>query len=681
MASGVNARGYRMFCPNVYRIVAYTLCVYWPNRQVTDPAIYIIITRIPSIGLSFRICVSLYITNSPFLGVPRLTMQSISSSSKAICALLFISTSALFAQAVEITLRAVVPADEILVDLSDEVAGITYIGVRDFAGPSLKGTFLEPGGSIRFTAPEGGWDWSRFVAVAVDIKNISDQGVTLIGDLDKSTSAVGFLHLLPRGEDTLVLYLMRKDPTEGTPFKDMNGVPGGRMKHWDVPGKVKSLNIRDLDGKAVGGTIEVVAVRGLGRFGVLSTRAGQSFFPFVDEFGQYKHEEWPGKVHNEEDLANHLYHEGGYLYENPEMPDRSQYGGWTKGPRLEATGHFRTEKHKGKWWLVDPEGYLFWSHGITGVGMGMESRITGRKNYFESLPARHTEDNQVDFYRANQERKYGKNWQVLTNDLAHRRLKSWGMNTIANWSLAEIYAMGRTPYVVAIGLGSKEAEWRKDPNVLREIVHKRMLEEYRTTAKDPWCIGYFVDNELRWQHVMDPEDYYRIVHEEVKRVAPNKLYMGSRLHGQKHPHGGPANVAIAASKYCDIIGINRYRFSPSDLSIPEGGVDKPIIIGEFHFGALDRGLVHTGLRGVGSQTQRAYAYYHYVSQALVHPNIVGTHWFQYRDQPITGRGDGENYQIGFVNIADNPYPEIVQSARWIGKNMYLLRSGDNNSSD
>lgn len=602
-------------------------------------------------------------------------MKLIPSYSKAFSALLVFSVSVLLTQAVEITQRAVAPADEILVNLSDEAVVIKYIGVRDYAGPSLNATFLEPCGSIRITGPEGGWDWSRFVAVAVDIKNISDLSITLIGDLDKSTSAVGFLHLIPRGEDTMVLYLMRKDATEGTPFKDMNGVPGGRMKHWDVPGNVKTLNIRDLDGKAVGGTIEVVAVRGIGRLGVLSTKAGVSFFPFVDNFGQYKHEEWPGKIHNDEKLANHRYHEDGYLYENPGMSDRSQYGGWTKGPQLEATGHFRTEKHEEKWWLVDPEGYLFWSHGITGVGMGMESLITGRENYFEEIPSWHTENDQVDFYRANRERKYGKNWQVLTDDLAHRRLKSWGVNTIANWSRPEIWAMGRTPYVVAISLGDKEAAWRKDPKVLREIVHKRMLQEYNTTAKDPWCIGYFVDNELRWQHVMDPEDYYRIVSEEVKRVAPNKLYMGSRLHGQKYPHGGPEKVAIAASKYCDIIGINRYRFSPSDLRVPEGGVDKPIIIGEFHFGALDRGLIHPGLRGVGSQTQRAYAYYHYVTQALEHPNIVGTHWFQYRDQPITGRGDGENYQIGFVNIADNPYPEMVQSARWIGKNMYPLRLG------
>jgi hypothetical protein len=467
--------------------------------------------------------------------------------------------------------------------------------------------------------------------------------------------------------------MMRKDPTEGTPFKDMNGVPGGRLKHWDIPGKVRRLNIRDLDGKALGATIEVTAVRGIGQFGVMSKPAGTPFFPFVDEFGQYKHEDWPGKVQSDEDLMQHRYHEGGFLHENPGMPDRSQYGGWTGGPQLEATGHFRTEKYKGKWWLVDPEGYLYWSHGVTGVGHGAESRITGREHYFEKLPKRHVSNGQVDFYRANQERKYGSNWPVITRHLAHARLRSWGMNTIANWSDPELCAMGQTPYVVAISLGDKEAAWRKNPDKLREIVHNRMLQEVRTTAKDPWCIGYFVDNELRWQHVMDPEDYYRIVSGAVKQITPDKLYMGSRLHGQKHPHGGPANVAIAASKYCDIIGINRYRFSPADLSIPDGGVDKPIIIGEFHFGALDRGLLHTGLRGVGTQDQRAYAYHHYVTQALNHPNIVGTHWFQYREQPITGRGDGENYQIGFVNIADNPYPKMVQAARWIGKNMYPYR--------
>lgn len=570
---------------------------------------------------------------------------------------------------------AVAPVEEAIIDLSADTVQVSFHGCEKISGTAMGAIIRERAGSIRIAAPGDGWDWSRFVAVAVDIRNTGKKPVTLIGDLDGSTSAVGFLFLPPKAEDRLILYLMRRSATEGTVFKDMNGVPGGRLKHWDVPKLVKQVRVADLDGKAVGGSIEIQAIRGIGGFGQVPIPEGESFFPFVDEFGQYKHEEWPGKVHSLEELRNYYKNEQTFLEENPTVTGRSKFGGWKDGPKLEATGHFRTAKLDGKWWLVDPEGYLFWSHGTTGVGMGAESRITGRENYFSTIPLDHTENNQVDFYEANMELKYGKDWRTFADELAHRRLRSWGMNTIANWSRPELYSMRRTPYVVAVGLGDKEAAWRKDPDALRKIVRERMKLERKTTATDPWCIGYFVDNELRWQHVMPPEDYYRIVSEEVKRAAPDKLYMGSRLHGQKHPHGGPANVATAAAKYCDVIGINRYRFSPSDLSIPEGAVDKPIVIGEFHFGALDRGLLHTGLRGVGTQRQRAYAYHHYVTQALAHPNIVGTHWFQYREQPVTGRGDGENYQIGFVNIADNPYPEMIQAARWIGTNMYVLRRG------
>nr|MBP7053987.1 beta-agarase [Phycisphaerae bacterium] len=70
---------------------------------------------------------------------------------------------------------------------------------------------------------------------------------------------------------------------------------------------------------------------------------------------------------------------------------------------------------------------------------------------------------------------------------------------------------------------------------------------------------------------------------------------------------------------------------------------------------------------------RADKYRSYLESALRNPCIVGTHWFQYKDQPTTGRGDGENYQIGFVDICDTPYPEIVQAARDVGYSMYERR--------
>ena len=70
---------------------------------------------------------------------------------------------------------------------------------------------------------------------------------------------------------------------------------------------------------------------------------------------------------------------------------------------------------------------------------------------------------------------------------------------------------------------------------------------------------------------------------------------------------------------------------------------------------------------------RAAHYRAYVESALDHPRFIGTHWFQWQDQPLTGRGDGENYQIGFVTVADTPYPELVRAARAVAGEMYPRR--------
>jgi len=44
---------------------------------------------------------------------------------------------------------------------------------------------------------------------------------------------------------------------------------------------------------------------------------------------------------------------------------------------------------------------------------------------------------------------------------------------------------------------------------------------------------------------------------------------------------------------------------------------------------------------------------------LYYPALIDTHWFQWIDQPSTGRNDGENYNIGFVDVTDRPYNELV----------------------
>lgn len=184
------------------------------------------------------------------------------------------------------------------------------------------------------------------------------------------------------------------------------------------------------------------------------------------------------------------------------------------------------------------------------------------------------------------------------------------------------------------------------------LTEKYHIEE---SADDPWCIGYFIDNEYAWPKKNQEKaiyDYFRAVREVLNELAPKKLYLGCRSNSVNFNR-----IAFeAAARYCDVISINHYDYNVSTFKETEG-LDKPLMIGEFHFGALDRGLPHTGLRAASNQRQRARLFEHFVSQALEDDYVVGAHWFQYLDQPYTARSDGENYQIGFVDICDRPYPE------------------------
>jgi agarase len=54
--------------------------------------------------------------------------------------------------------------------------------------------------------------------------------------------------------------------------------------------------------------------------------------------------------------------------------------------------------------------------------------------------------------------------------------------------------------------------------------------------------------------------------------------------------------------------------------------------------------------------------------------MVGAHWFQYVDEPITGRAfDGENANIGFVDVTDTPYPELIKAVKEVTSTMYQKR--------
>jgi hypothetical protein len=92
-------------------------------------------------------------------------------------------------------------------------------------------------------------------------------------------------------------------------------------------------------------------------------------------------------------------------------------------------------------------------------------------------------------------------------------------------------------------------------------------------------------------------------------------------------------------------------------------------------GATDRGMFHPGLVSTPNQSARADTFMSYVRSVVDNPMFVGCHYFEYNDEPVTGRSiDGENYSIGFTNVVDGAYPEMTSAAKVVGTEMYYRRS-------
>jgi hypothetical protein len=620
---------------------------------------------------------------------------------------------------------------------------------------------------ITLKAPSGKWDLSEYRCISLDVKNLGSGSLTVNCRVD-NPGADGLkdcvtesIMVKAKTVETLVVPIF-PSPWRLSEPTELIGMRGAPVHSGKVDASRINQIIVFINKPGTGHLFEIDNIRAGGH---VETLEAGTFFPFIDQFGQFIHREWPGKTHSVQEMVSAGKAELQDLGSHAGPPDRDKYGGWTVGPKLAATGFFRVEKYRDKWWLVDPEGRLFWSHGIDCVGAANATPITDREHYYRNLPqstsplarfydtgswaphgyySDHSPYKTYDFSKANFLRKYGRNWEQAFAEITHLRLKSWGLNTIGNWSDSRIYLMRKTPYVATIGNESRRLEgsqgyWGKfydvfDPGFAKSLA-ERLAAQRQTTANDPWCIGYFVHNELSWGdevslavaalaspaeqpakkvfiedlrakyttigslnaawdtkhpswdalvqsrqppdrkkawgdltafYTKTAETYFNTVRQEVKKAAPLKLYLGCRFAWVND------RAALAAVKFCDVVSYNRYTYSVRDQRLPDN-IDKPIIIGEFHFGALDRGMFHTGLRRTADQQDRADKYRGYVLGALRNPYIVGTHWFQYKDQATTGRGDGENYQIGFIDVCDRPYPEIVGASREVGYGMYEYR--------
>ncbi|MEN8662180.1 MAG: beta-agarase [Lentimonas sp.] len=624
--------------------------------------------------------------------------------------------------------------------------------------------------NVGFQALDKPWDLSDFYTVKVDVTNLGSAplfvGLRLDskrgGESETPQHAQGFDMLEPAETRTITVRLVAEDWIfeKPLPLVGMRRAPGVAL--MDVS-RIDSIQVFAGHVKSPI-TFRISNLRAEGKLQKVPT---EGFLPFVDAYGQYKHADWPGKIYSDDDLKAVHQAELKDLAKHPGVSGLGQYGGWQDGPQQEASGYFRVEKIEGKWWFVDPEGYLFWSTGPTCMDSNFGyTGVQDREAYFEGLPkegdplaqfygrsswaphgfyADKLPFKMFKTYKANLYRKFGKGWKAQFDDLAHRRLKSWGMNTVANWAVPSLYKQQRTPYVANFFIeGNRTLEgskgyWGKfhdvfDPS-FREVIQKN-LKRRQLEARDPWCLGFFVDNELAWgnddmslaldtlsspaeqpakqvfvedlkwkygeiaklnlawgtQYVswralLDArtkpnamrasgdlqkfykkiaDTYFSTVKEELKKAAPNHLYLGCRFAWVND------TVAISAAQFCDVVSYNKYEHSIRSLHLPYH-IDRPMMIGEYHFGSTDRGHFHPGLRQADDQAQRAEKFKDYMTSALDNPQMIGVHWFQYVDEHIAGRADGENYNVGLVDICDTPYPEMVDAIREVAGKMYTSR--------
>ena len=618
--------------------------------------------------------------------------------------------------------------------------------------------------NVMFTAPDPGWDWSSHQGVCVRLYNPGAEPVDVSMRVDNkgadgwrncntaSGSVAAGQHFDLR---------LRFNDASPEPLWGMRGLP-------EMPprGEGQPLDTAHIS------AFQVFLSRPQKECSLILERVSLFMWtakdhtgvplPFIDRFGQYLHADWPGKITEETQLKEAARAE---CTATP-LPERDIYGGWATGPAQEATGWFRTQKIDGKWWLVTPAGTLFLSFGVDCVGAWEQTFVEKRNTWFVWLPEKEEpmgqfygycrgahsmadpiggEGQTFSFYRANLFRKYGEDWLTKWCETVGPRLKSWGLNTVANWSAAEAIQASGLPYTASTSLnGAPKIEasrgyWAKIVDVyhpgFREEVHKAIRAMALPHASNPLCLGYFVDNELAWEGVREgvlssgPEQparaallnqlrrkydvidnlnhawncafatwedvavpakatppydadmsaylhdfavtYFTCIRDEIRAAAPHHLYLGCRF------AMAPKEVVSACAEIADIVSFNLYyREVPQ---VPWGGLapfDRPALVGEFHFGATDRGMFHPGLVRTLNQADRAASLARYLASVADNPAFVGCHWFQYVDEPVTGRWyDGENYNIGLVDVTDTPYPEMTQAARGALAGIYARRIG------
>ena len=156
------------------------------------------------------------------------------------------------------------------------------------------------------------------------------------------------------------------------------------------------------------------------------------------------------------------------------------------------------------------------------------------------------------------------------------------------------------------------------------------------------------------------DHYYKTVHDAIRRYDQNHLILGDRYCQYFN-----FEIARASKPYIDVASTNLGADwtdgtnSPFQLETLHYITGKPILITEFYMCATENrsGNKNTSANFpvVQTQAERAVSFKRNIEELAKLPYVVGAHWFQMHDEPMFGRGDGEDYNMGLIDIFGKPY--------------------------
>ncbi|MGV3614048.1 MAG: hypothetical protein ACO1SV_01815 [Fimbriimonas sp.] len=385
-----------------------------------------------------------------------------------------------------------------------------------------------------------------------------------------------------------------------------------------------------------------------------------------------------------------------------------------------AVGPYKLVRSDDRWLFQGPSGKPFWSLATccTGPGTAWESDDPGNPSYrgFKLFPnAKAWMDGTLPLLKENGFNSLG-GWSDTAlfakyggaNRLPYYEVLHLGAYDKAPWR--DMFSKGHAqiidkaardqiertkddPYLVGYFSDNELGWWRealflaylkmepKEPGRQRFVrfLRDRYRNDFRAFGRD-WATkakGFEgVGGEIKlqrgsrgmeavrdWQSVLTAH-YYRQMRDAIRRYDPNRLILGDRYCQFYYP-----NVVKTATPFVDAISTNygadwtTGENTEYFLSALHRITKKPVLVTEFYMAAMENRSGNKNSSGgfpvVQTQAERASAVRTYLQDLGRRPYVVGAHWFQFFDEPTNGRGDGENYNMGLVDIHGKPYEGLA----------------------